>query len=153
MIATAAIALAGCGQSGSGKAPEAVAPEVTVQTMKATEVAVVTELPGRTTAFRVAEVRPQVNGIVKKRLFREGSDVEAGEQLYQIDDAVYRAAYKKAQANLRSAELQAKRDEYQRRGQDRRYGLDVRHPHGHLGHVAERAGGRGDLRGGQQGRP
>lgn len=109
VMTTAAIVLAGCGQDGGGMAPDAIAPEVTVQTMKATEVAVITELPGRTTAFRVAEVRPQVNGIVKKRLFREGSDVEAGQQLYQIDDAVYQAAYKKAQANLRTAELQAKR--------------------------------------------
>jgi len=77
--------------------------------MRATTIDVRYELPGRTTPYRVAEVRPQVNGIVEKRLFVEGSDVEAGEQLYQIDDATYQAAHTKAMANLRTAELQAKR--------------------------------------------
>lgn len=80
-----------------------------VEEARAQSITVVNDLPGRTAAFRVAEVRPQVNGIVERRLFREGSDVEAGEQLYQIDDATYQAAHKKAIANLRTAELQAKR--------------------------------------------
>lgn len=108
-IGTAALVLAGCGRETGGAPPEMATPQVTVQTAEATTVTVINELPGRTAAYRIAEVRPQVNGIVEKRLFQEGSEVEAGEQLYQIDDAVYQAAYKKAMANLRTAELQAKR--------------------------------------------
>jgi membrane fusion protein, multidrug efflux system len=56
-------------------------PEVAVQTLRTQPVVIVTELPGRTTAFRVAEVRPQVNGVFLKRLFVEGSEVKAGQQL------------------------------------------------------------------------
>ncbi|MFT0850094.1 efflux RND transporter periplasmic adaptor subunit [Achromobacter sp. F4_2707] len=107
--ATAMLALTACGQKSEMPPPQAATPQVIVQEMQATSVSVVDELPGRTTAFRVAEVRPQVNGIVEKRLFKEGSEVEAGEQLYQIDDASYQAAYKKATANLSTAQLQAKR--------------------------------------------
>lgn len=62
------------------------------------------ELPGRTTAFKVAEIRPQVSGIVTERLFTEGSLVEEGQQLYQIDPATYEAAYDRAVADLRKAE-------------------------------------------------
>lgn len=58
------------------------------------------ELPGRTTAYRIAEVRPQVNGIILKRLFKEGGDVKEGQQLYQIDPSVYDATLKSAQAKL-----------------------------------------------------
>lgn len=75
-----------------------------------------TELPGRTVPFLVADVRPQVNGIIKARRFREGSDVKAGEALYQIDPATYQAAYDsnvaalaKAQANLKTTRLKAER--------------------------------------------
>lgn len=103
------LVLAACGGDKAGPTPHAAMPQVAVQETASTAVTVVTELPGRTTAYRVAEVRPQVNGVVKKRLFEEGSEVEEGEQLYQIDDAIYQAAYKKANANLRSAELQARR--------------------------------------------
>src|SRR5690554_3843395 len=103
------MALVACSQEKAGPPPMAAAPQVTVQEVQAASVPVVNELPGRTAAFRVAEVRPQVNGIVKQRLFTEGSEVEAGEQLYQIDDATYQAAHTKAMANLRTAELQAKR--------------------------------------------
>ena len=60
------------------------------------------DLPGRTSAFRIAEVRPQVNGIILKRMFKEGSDVKAGQQLYQIDPSIYEATLKSAEANLRS---------------------------------------------------
>src|SRR5690606_15882634 len=87
-------------------------PEVGVYAVAEQEVALTTDLPGRTAAYRVAEVRPQVNGIIKKRLFTEGSDVKQGQQLYQIDDATYQATYKRARANLISAERLAKR--YQR---------------------------------------
>lgn len=87
-------------------------PEVGVYAVAEQEVALTTDLPGRTAAYRVAEVRPQVNGIIKKRLFTEGTDVKQGQQLYQIDDATYQATYKRAKANLISAERLAKR--YQR---------------------------------------
>jgi membrane fusion protein (multidrug efflux system) len=63
-----------------------------------------TELPGRTSAYLIAEVRPQVGGIIQKRLFTEGSDVKAGEVLYQIDPAVYEATYNSAKAALARAE-------------------------------------------------
>src|SRR5690606_1672886 len=108
MYGAVALAVAACGDDQQAP-PQAVTPEVTVQVAEATSITVLNQLPGRTMAYRVAEVRPQVNGIVEKRLFTEGSEVEAGEQLYQIDDAVYQASYKKAMANLRTAELQAKR--------------------------------------------
>lgn len=62
----------------------------------------ISDLPGRTTAYRVAEVRPQVNGIILKRLFTEGSDVKAGQQLYQIDPAVYEANLNSAKATYDS---------------------------------------------------
>lgn len=59
------------------------------------------ELPGRTSAYRVAEVRPQVNGIILKRLFKEGSEVKEGQQLYQIDPAVYEANLANARPTCR----------------------------------------------------
>lgn len=108
-VIAAALVLSACGRAPDGPPPQAAPAQVVVQQARAATVAVVNELPGRTAAFRIAEVRPQVNGIVKQRLFTEGSEVQAGEQLYQIDDAAYQAAYKKAGANLRTAELQAKR--------------------------------------------
>ena len=85
-------------------------------TLKPQAVTVTRELPGRTSAFQIAEVRPQVNGIIKQRLFEEGALVKAGQPLYQLDDAVYRAennnakaALAKAKAALYSAQLNAKR--------------------------------------------
>jgi membrane fusion protein (multidrug efflux system) len=65
-----------------------------------------TELPGRTAAWRIAEVRPQVEGIITRRLFQEGSEVTAGQPLYEIDPAPYRAALLRAQANVASSEAQ-----------------------------------------------
>ena len=65
---------------------------------------ITTELPGRTSAYLIAEVRPQVNGVVQKRLFDEGADVKAGDVLYQIDPAPYQAAYDNARAALARAE-------------------------------------------------
>ena len=82
--------------------PQAAAP-VTVVTLKTQSVTLTRELPGRTTPYLVAEVRPQVNGIVKQRLFTEGGVVKAGQPLYQIDDATYRADYNNATANLARA--------------------------------------------------
>jgi len=66
----------------------------------------VTELPGRTAPFRIADVRPQVNGVLQKRFFVEGATVQAGEQLYQIDPAPYQAAYDSAQATLDHAQAE-----------------------------------------------
>lgn len=79
-------------------------PEVAVVTIQPERVALTTELPGRTSAYQVAEVRPQVNGIIQKRFFEEGSDVKAGDLLYQIDPAPYQAAYDNAKAALARAE-------------------------------------------------
>lgn len=105
--AAAAVAvLAGCGGKQGGPAQGAggqQAPEVAVYTVAPQALAMSTELPGRTAAFQVAEVRPQVGGLVQKRLFTEGSDVKAGAQLYQIDAATYQAAFNSAKASLAKA--------------------------------------------------
>lgn len=100
----AALALAACGKDPGGPPPPA---EVSVITLKPRDVAITDQLPGRTTAFRVAEVRPQVTGIVQKRLFAEGTEVKAGQQLFQIDSGAYRAALSSAEAALKRAEAQA----------------------------------------------
>ena len=86
----------------AGGAPQAVS--VTVYTVEKKPLQVSTELPGRTSAFRIAEVRPQVTGIIQERLFEEGALVEAGEQLYQIDAAPYEAELASAKADLQRAE-------------------------------------------------
>jgi len=94
--------LGGCGQqSPAGKQPP---PEVAIVEIKAEKVSITTELPGRISAYFVAEVRPQVGGIIQRRLFQEGSDVRAGEVLYQIDPAIYQAAYASTRATLARAE-------------------------------------------------
>lgn len=79
-------------------------PEVGVAVIQPQRVTLTTELAGRTSAYLIAEVRPQVGGIIQKRLFTEGADVKAGEVLYQIDPAVYEAAYNSAKATLARAE-------------------------------------------------
>ncbi|QNE54274.1 efflux RND transporter periplasmic adaptor subunit [Klebsiella michiganensis] len=86
-------------------------PEVGIVTLTGANVALTTELPGRTSSFRTAEVRPQVGGILQKRLFDEGAIVEAGQALYQIDPAPYRATLAKAEASLESSRLLAQRYE------------------------------------------
>jgi len=83
------------------------APEVGVVTLKSEPLVITTELPGRTNAFRVAEVRPQVSGIILKRNFTEGGDITAGESLYQIDPATYQAAYESAKGDLAKAQAAA----------------------------------------------
>jgi membrane fusion protein (multidrug efflux system) len=95
-------ALAGCGKSSSGTpVPGTRAPaEVGVVTLQAQDQVISTELPGRTTAYLSAEIRPQVGGIIKARLFEEGTQVKAGQPLYQLDPATYQAAYGSAQASL-----------------------------------------------------
>ncbi|RJP30618.1 MAG: efflux RND transporter periplasmic adaptor subunit [Candidatus Omnitrophota bacterium] len=79
-------------------------PEVGVVVMETESVVLTTELPGRVTAFRVAEIRPQVSGLLRERLFTEGADVEAGQVLYQIDESLYRAELENAEANLAVAQ-------------------------------------------------
>ncbi len=98
------IMLGGCAKSaqaqGSGQRP---APVVSVVKMVPEEVTLTRELPGRTVPYLVAEVRPRVNGIVEERLFEEGSHVEAGQPLYQLDDALYRAEYERAKAAVEAS--------------------------------------------------
>jgi membrane fusion protein (multidrug efflux system) len=106
-IALATLSLTGCQEASAP--PPAETPKVGVVTLQPQNFTLTTELPGRTSAYRIAEVRPQVNGIIQKRLFTEGSEVKAGQQLYQIDPAVYTATYKSAQASLASAQSLAER--------------------------------------------
>lgn len=108
-VALLLAALAGCGQ-GAGGAPQAGAgkapppPEVGVVTVAPGDIGLVTELPGRLEPSRVAQVRARAAGIVQQRLFREGSDVRAGQVLYRIDPAPYAAAHAQAQAALARAQ-------------------------------------------------
>lgn len=80
--------------------PPPTVPEVSTVTAKAQKIMLTTVLPGRTSAFRISEIRPQVSGIIQKRLFPEGSNVKAGQILYQIDSAPFRSALDSAKANL-----------------------------------------------------
>nr|WP_317205479.1 efflux RND transporter periplasmic adaptor subunit [Janthinobacterium sp.] len=98
----AALILAGCGKAPVA-APPAKVPEVGIYTVTTQALAMNTELSGRTAAYQVAEVRPQVGGLIQKRLFVEGADVKAGTALYQIDPASYQAAYNSARAALNKA--------------------------------------------------
>lgn len=105
MILAAGALVASALTLGCGKKEQArPTPEVSVVTLQPEKVAITAELPGRTSAFQVAEVHPQVNGIVQQRLFTEGSDVKQGEVLYQIDPRPYQAAYDTAAAALARAE-------------------------------------------------
>ncbi len=97
----------GCGQQNAGGAPPL--PEVAVVTIQTLPVVTTTELTGRTSANLVAEVRPQVSGIIQKRLFKEGSDVRAGQVLFQIDPALYQVALARSEAQLSSLQLKEKR--------------------------------------------
>lgn len=104
VVVAAGFLLNGCGKTGAAPMPKMPPPEVGVVVVQPQRVALTTELSGRTSAFLVAEVRPQVGGIIQKRLFTEGSDVGAGEVLYQIDPSSYQAAYASARAFLGKAE-------------------------------------------------
>lgn len=97
-------ALGGCGGSGAPAATTPPPPEVGVITATPGAAALQSELPGRTEAFRVAQVRARAAGILQRRLFREGSDVRAGQPLFEIDAAPYRAALASARATLARAE-------------------------------------------------
>lgn len=109
-------ALSSCGQSQNAAMPAAGPASVGVITLQPQDTVITRELPARISAFTVAEIRPQVGGIIQKRLFAEGSNVKAGQVLYQINPDTYQAAYQtaqaslaKAEATLTSAELKAKR--------------------------------------------
>nr|WP_315208912.1 efflux RND transporter periplasmic adaptor subunit [uncultured Albidiferax sp.] len=112
------LALAACGKAASTSAPAAApaAPQVSYIVVQPQRVALTSELPGRTAPVEVADVRPQITGLVQTRKFVEGSEVKAGELLYHVDPASYRAAVDsaqaalaKAQATLVSTKLQASR--------------------------------------------
>ncbi len=79
-------------------------PQVRYLTVEPQSVTITTELPGRTNAYRIAEIRPQVSGVILKRMFVEGHDVRAGQQLYQIDPAPYQATLDSARASLEKAQ-------------------------------------------------
>jgi len=99
-------ALSGCG---GDQGPREMTPEVAVVTTEFETVVMTTELPGRTSAWLVAEVRPQISGIIQKRLFQEGAAVQEGQALFQIDPALFEAALARAEANLTTLELKAGR--------------------------------------------
>jgi len=109
LVAAIALAslLSGCKKEEAAPAPQI--PQVGVVTLKTQPFTLTNDLPGRTTSYRSAEVRPQVNGIILKRLFKEGSDVKVGQQLYQIDPAIYESNVLSAKATLQSAKSLAER--------------------------------------------
>ncbi len=102
VFVAALVLLPGCGQRQSSPPP--LVQEVAAVTVQPQELVLTTELPGRTYPLLVSEIRPQVNGIIQKRLFTEGSDVSAGQVLYQIDPAPFKAALDNAMANLAKAQ-------------------------------------------------
>jgi len=111
------LALAGCNSEQAAAPPAQPQAQVSVVVLRPQSVAISAELPGRVAASLVAEVRPQVGGLIKSRLFREGSEVKAGDLLYEIDPAPYQAALDSAVAALARAEAavpsaQAKVDRY-----------------------------------------
>ncbi len=102
-VFAAGLLSAGCGKKGAG-GPPGMLPEVGVMIVKPEPMLLTVELPGRASASLVAEVRPQVNGLIQKRLFTEGADVKAGDALYQIDPEPFEAALDNAKAALNRAE-------------------------------------------------
>jgi membrane fusion protein (multidrug efflux system) len=105
ILAYVAVFSSSCGRQAQSQGQSQV-PEVSTITVATESVELVTELPGRVSAFRIAEVRPQVSGLILKRYFVEGSDVKAGQLLYQIDPAPFEAALNNAKAALGKAEAQ-----------------------------------------------
>ena len=111
------VTISGCGKKTPAGGPTSSAPpEVGIVVVKPEKVSLTTELSGRTVPLMIAEVRPQVGGIIRKRLFTEGSDVKAGQLLYQIDPATYQAGFAsakaaeaRAEANLIAVRLKAGR--------------------------------------------
>ena len=115
---SSALVLAGCSDSKNDAATApAVKPEVSVVALHPKSVAITAQLPGRTAASLVAEVRPQVGGIIRSRNFKEGTEVKEGDVLYEIDPASFQASYNSAVAALQKAQgalpsAQAKVDRY-----------------------------------------
>ena len=107
LMLSGSLVLTGCDNKDSQQAGQQQAPEVGITTLKTAPLKITTDLPGRTSSFRIAEVRPQVSGIILKRNFVEGSDIKAGESLYQIDPATYKAAYDSAKGDLAQAQANA----------------------------------------------
>ncbi len=106
LMLSGSLALTGCDDKPAQQGAQQM-PEVGIVTLKSAPLQITTELPGRTNAYRVAEVRPQVNGIILKRNFTEGSDIQAGVSLYQIDPATYQASYESAKGDLAKAQAAA----------------------------------------------
>ena len=104
LSAAALLMLGGCDGSDKGGRARAVNTEVDIMTVAPQDVEFSRMITGRTAPVLLAEVRPQVSGILKERLFAEGADVKAGDVLYLIDDAIYKASYKSAQAALSKVE-------------------------------------------------
>lgn len=107
LIATFTLALAACDkqeQEDSAENSHEDSPEVLVVTLNAQDLPIQTQLAGRVSALRTADVRPQVRGIIEKRVFEEGADVKAGDILFHINDTSYAAAVAQAQANLGAAQ-------------------------------------------------
>jgi len=100
------LAVCACAKGGQDKRDKGP-PEVGFRIVHTTLVPLETELPGRINALRTAEVRPQISGVILKRLFAEGAIVRQGQPLYQIDPSLYRAAAAQAEANLASAQASA----------------------------------------------
>lgn len=105
-LTLAAAVLSGCQTSQTGAAAPTGPPQVATVVVTPEPLVLTTELPGRTSAYLVAEIRPQVSGIVQSRLFREGANVRAGDVLYQIDPAPYQSALAQAKAALATAEAE-----------------------------------------------
>ncbi|EAM7071316.1 multidrug efflux RND transporter periplasmic adaptor subunit AcrA [Salmonella enterica] len=106
LMLSGSLALTGCDDKQDQQGGQQM-PEVGIVTLKTEPLQITTELPGRTVAYRIAEVRPQVSGIILKRNFVEGSDIEAGVSLYQIDPATYQATYDSAKGDLAKAQAAA----------------------------------------------
>ncbi|EIP3422023.1 multidrug efflux RND transporter periplasmic adaptor subunit AcrA [Salmonella enterica] len=106
LMLSGSLALTGCDDKQDQQGGQQM-PKVGVVTLKTEPLQITTELPGRTVAYRIAEVRPQVSGIILKRNFVEGSDIEAGVSLYQIDPATYQATYDSAKGDLAKAQAAA----------------------------------------------
>ena len=110
LMLSGSLALTGCDDKPAQQGAQHM-PEVGIVTLKSAPLQITTELPGRTSAYRIAEVRPQVSGIILKRNFVEGSDIQAGVSLYQIDPATYQASYDSAKGDLAKAQAAANMDQ------------------------------------------